>query len=962
MLPGLLLASFLVGCGGGAGPSNGGGGTPQSIPKLTAIAPSSVAAGASAITLALYGSSFDNQATVLWNGTALSSSWVSAARMTATIPASDLVSVGSAQVTVTNPGPGGGTSAARTFTIAAAPGPTTWVRTVEGLTLPDNTMPDPAENIVWDAAHGKLYFSNAYTATAPSNTIAVIDPIAGAIAASVTAGNNPDLLSISSDSSYLWVGLDGDHAVQRLLVPGLTKDISFPVPTDSSGNPQQPVSLEAAPVSPHAVALVAGNWNIGARDNTVYVYDDAAPRSVSVPGGSMLQWLQWGANDSTIYGLANTDTLGSVVVTLNVTPSGASIASEKGGQQAGAAGAEFTQYDSLNGLLYCFAMAFNPVDGSLAGSFNLWPAPFDEGLGVETCTADPLLGRYYCVVAYGSPLMYELRVFDLNSYALLDRIYFGTSAGQPISPITGYPHHLVRWGNAGLALTTKTYGGLGSGGFYLIDGAAVNPGAAADVASGAPTWSYPWMSSLNPQQAPAGSGDVTVTITGRNFTPDSGACWNCNYLQFQFLPTSFVSPQQLSATIPASLLTSPGSASISVFDSGSNLFSTDSLAFTVGSASVPGGTQVNAINVAGFAMAGDPTNGLLYVGTADFDSAYPNSIVAINGESNSIVKAQTVSADPWVVSVSADGQYLYAGFYDLTTMTQLQLPGLGSPVTWALSNPASSEVYSAGDIKAAPVSGHATAVSLINHNLQFWPDTGGLVIYDDNVERPDFLGGWGSGLPGPESYYTLAWGATDNTLAAAGGGGPIYGLQVNPSGVVFEGQGSDNSFNSCGGEIHSDFGTGLIYSDCGNVADPITLATVGTYNASGMVAPDSSLNRVFILGQTAAQANTNNYTIESFDEKAYTPVSSITLENLQGTPFAFCRWGTSGLAVLMLAQPLRGLPGMLYLVQDATFVSSAPKAAFGSSRSQELVQRRWKGISKADIVKMLGARKAARFP
>src|SRR5215472_11518646 len=52
------------------------------------------------------------------------------------------------------------------------------------------------------------------------------------------------------------------------------------------------------------------------------------------------------------------------------------------------------------------------------------------------------------------------------------------------------------------------------------------------------------------------------------------------------------------------------------------------------------------------------------------------------------------------------------------------------------------------------------------------------------------------------------------------------------------------------GQIHSDFATGLIYSDEGKVADPTTQAIVGTYNASGLVAPDSSLNRVFILGQT----------------------------------------------------------------------------------------------------------------
>ena len=117
------------------------------------------------------------------------------------------------------------------------------------------------------------------------------------------------------------------------------------------------------------------------------------------------------------------------------------------------------------------------------------------------------------------------------------------------------------------------------------------------------------------------------------------------------------------------------------------------------------------------------------------------------------------------------------------------------------------------------------------------------------------------------------------------------------------------------------------------MANPSTQTIVGSYNASGLVTPDSSLNRVFILGQTAAQANTNNYTIESFDETAFTPVSSITINNLVGFPIEMIRWGTSGLAILtdnlgpvIYFSGYTGSQGMLYLIQDTNFVSSAQVA------------------------------------
>ena len=202
-----------------------------------------------AITLAVYGASFAQDGIVQWNGSTLSGTWVSATEMTATVPASDLVVAGSANVTVVNQGTGGSTSATQTFKITAVPAASTWVRTVPNVAFATNTTPFQAANTVWDAAHGKLYIAIPSTASAAANTIAVIDPIAGTATYSGVVGNNPDLLSISSDYSYLWVGLDGDHAVQRLLLPGLTEDISFPVPQNL-----QPVSLQGSRQPPHGGA------------------------------------------------------------------------------------------------------------------------------------------------------------------------------------------------------------------------------------------------------------------------------------------------------------------------------------------------------------------------------------------------------------------------------------------------------------------------------------------------------------------------------------------------------------------------------------------------------------------------------------------------------------------------------------------------------------------------------------
>jgi len=70
---------------------------------------------------------------VQWNGTPLSTNYVDATHLKATIPAADLKTSGAFPVTASNPSPGGGTSAPQTFTVA----PASTFYFAEGTTRPD---------------------------------------------------------------------------------------------------------------------------------------------------------------------------------------------------------------------------------------------------------------------------------------------------------------------------------------------------------------------------------------------------------------------------------------------------------------------------------------------------------------------------------------------------------------------------------------------------------------------------------------------------------------------------------------------------------------------------------------------------------------------------------------------------------------------------------------------------------
>ena len=88
-------------------------------PVVSSLSPATASAGSAAFTLTLTGAGFIRGSEVRWNGAARTTTFAGATSLTAAIPASDLAAAATAQVTVFNPAPAGGTSAGRAFTVTA---------------------------------------------------------------------------------------------------------------------------------------------------------------------------------------------------------------------------------------------------------------------------------------------------------------------------------------------------------------------------------------------------------------------------------------------------------------------------------------------------------------------------------------------------------------------------------------------------------------------------------------------------------------------------------------------------------------------------------------------------------------------------------------------------------------------------------------------------------------------------
>ena len=74
----------------------------------------------------------------------------------------------------------------------------------------------------------------------------------------------------------------------------------------------------------------------------------------------------------------------------------------------------------------------------------------------------------------------------------------------------------------------------------------------------------PTITSVNPNEIIAGAGDTTINVYGSTFQ-QTGASFGAHvYWNNTLLPTTWISTFQLQALVPAALLTTPGTAAVTV--------------------------------------------------------------------------------------------------------------------------------------------------------------------------------------------------------------------------------------------------------------------------------------------------------------------------------------------------------------------------------------------------------------
>ena len=431
------------------------------VPILTSLDPAQAIAGDAAFTLSLHGSGFGRASVVRWNGADRPTSYGSSTDLTAELTADDLATVGTAQVTVFNPAPGGSLSDALSFTIAApnqppsvsANGPYT-VIVGQAVTL-TGTASDPDGDpltAAWD-----LDGNGSFETPGQSVSFSAVGRRAGTTQTVTFRACDP---SNACPQAATTVEIQSD----------LRLTTAAPLPASVVGDPYTLTFAAAGGTSPYAWAVTS---------------DTPLPEGLTLDAATGL--------------LSGTPTVaGSFRFTIQVTD-----------------GDGFTAQN-------VYTLAPSLADGRIGDSYTGRVAP------AAGCTT----------VALGT-----------------GSLPAGLAFNEATGVLTGIPT------SAGIFTLTVTCTSGGQTTTTAFPLTILNP--------------VPVLTSLTPPTIKAQVGDLTLTLHGSDFVPDSVVRWNG-----ADRPTTYGSHTDLTAQIAAADLAAAGSATVTVFTPTPGGGSSHALTFT----------------------------------------------------------------------------------------------------------------------------------------------------------------------------------------------------------------------------------------------------------------------------------------------------------------------------------------------------------------------------------------------
>lgn len=430
-----------------------------------------------------------------------------------------------------------------------------------------------------------------------------------------------------------------------------------------------------------------------------------------------------------------------------------------------------------------------------------------------------------------------------------------------------------------------------------------NPGTpvvqsnAATVSVVTPTLSF----SISPNYATAGSPDTTITVSGSGFFADSVVMWNNTVLA-----TTYVSATQLTAVIPASLLSGFVQANIQVSTPETPGQTLPPQPFTTFLALPINDIVYNAVD------------GLIYASIAgSAGEGLGNTIAEIDPTSGVVMKTIFVGSEPTRMALSSDGTQLFVGLNGAGAVRQVNMTTGTAGIQFSLGGGPGvyNPPYTAQGLAVLP--GQPNSVAVYGSN-------GIVTIFDSGVARAKTS--TGLSVYFDQNSGSLSFGSSASTLYlnSQSTSANLYALNIDATGVTGAtplGNGGGNSIQYDNNRLYISSGAVLSASTGSQLGQFSTASTNGSPSAPvaavGPVVSDSTLGRAWVVPSSLSYL-TNANQIVAFDETTFNPVGSIPITGVganfsnsynNNVPADLIRWGQNGLAYRTASQ--------LYVLQSS---------------------------------------------
>jgi uncharacterized repeat protein (TIGR01451 family) len=915
---------------------------PNPVPVLNYLNPNSAPVGSKSISIGLSGSGFTDASVVKWNGVpipSMHSTGGSDGYLGAVISPSLLQKFGTFNITVENPGPGGGG--------VSSP-------------LPFSTyLALPTNDLVYSSWSQRLYASVPSTAGSLGNNVAEIDPLTGNVTNYVFVGSEPRKLALSSDGKTLWVGLDGASAVRKVDLTTMTAGLQFSVGPPSMYTAISATDLAVMPGSPNTVAV---STSAG-----IAIYDSGIARANSYPNSGYFAFNYAGDKLYLLnynYAVLNIDSTGVSSYTQNNTAS---------------YGSNPVRYD--NGRVYTSSgTVLNADTGSLLATFYQSQSQVAFG----PVAPDSPNGKVFILFTnYGNGG--QILTFDSNTYVATGALnVMGVSDSY-------YAQSLLRWGQNGLAFRTPTqvyilqsdlikdmsatpadvgvsvtansaagtgsvftytatvtnYGPNSADGVTFFDAlpegvtpvsasapqgvcssgmvircnlgsiasganvqvtlkvtplvagtfsdsmsvSAIQPDplmtnnmAAASVAITGSTYNpAPAIVLITPSALKAGGASFTLQVAGSAFTSMDTVRWNN-----VDLPTTFIDENTLSATVDAANIGSLGYAWVSVFSPAPGGGVSASLPFTT----------YNVIDLDANSIIFEPFSRKIYASVPSTATQVTgNSIVSIDPQTGAISPPVNVGSQPHPLALSDDGNYLFVGLDGNNSLTRFNLLSNAPDLNAVLGTTGYNDTLTVRTVAVAPGNSNLVAI-----DTSAWTGIGLFDISGTTLTRR-------ANLTGPYSGSDVVFADSTHVYAQDS---QFRRYTVGSNGLVLQDAWTLNGVGN--GPPSFRLSNGIVFGSIGAVVDPSTTPpnVLGRFSASGIMAADGWLGRAFFTGCTSYCPSSNS--ISAYDQSTYRLTSTLPF-TAPGSLQDLIRWGKDGLAFRTSTDFWGNGTGQIYLLR-----------------------------------------------